>query len=217
MWNVTKFADRSQWPTDGSKPFVYSMNLGCVPISPLLLLFIDTDAQAVAPLPTVTTSSAGKATLSRRPWTTAATSTTRAPRPVSPRSPTPCTAHVPSRSRHPRMLTAVSLFSHPYLFHITFHMYTLQPTHTDPSPQGFSPCHSATWPSRHKPSLTSAHAYSPLPPAYCLACSTSTSPHCLYCAFGKHPQRGFTDHIRLMTAIVHVGNVVLAGRCIGRM
>jgi hypothetical protein len=28
MWNVTKFADRSMWPTDGSAPFVYSMNLG---------------------------------------------------------------------------------------------------------------------------------------------------------------------------------------------
>ncbi|KAF2793792.1 hypothetical protein K505DRAFT_305170 [Melanomma pulvis-pyrius CBS 109.77] len=28
MWNVTNFADKSQWPTDGSNPFVYSMNLG---------------------------------------------------------------------------------------------------------------------------------------------------------------------------------------------
>lgn len=28
MWNVTTFADKSIWPTDGSKPFVYSMNLG---------------------------------------------------------------------------------------------------------------------------------------------------------------------------------------------
>lgn len=28
MWNVSAFSDRSQWPTDGSKPFVYSMNLG---------------------------------------------------------------------------------------------------------------------------------------------------------------------------------------------
>ncbi|KAF2022308.1 hypothetical protein BU24DRAFT_363508 [Aaosphaeria arxii CBS 175.79] len=28
MWNVTTFADQSQWPSDGSKPFVYSMNLG---------------------------------------------------------------------------------------------------------------------------------------------------------------------------------------------
>jgi hypothetical protein len=28
MWNVTTFADKSMWPTDGSNPFVYSMNLG---------------------------------------------------------------------------------------------------------------------------------------------------------------------------------------------
>lgn len=28
MWNVTTFADRNLWPTDGSKPFVYSMNIG---------------------------------------------------------------------------------------------------------------------------------------------------------------------------------------------
>jgi hypothetical protein len=28
MWNVTNFADKSMWPTDNSKPFVYSMNLG---------------------------------------------------------------------------------------------------------------------------------------------------------------------------------------------
>jgi len=28
MWNVSTFADKSQWPTDGSSPFVYSMNLG---------------------------------------------------------------------------------------------------------------------------------------------------------------------------------------------
>ncbi|KAK3217382.1 hypothetical protein GRF29_1g2875152 [Pseudopithomyces chartarum] len=28
MWNVTNFADKSQWPTDGSNPFVYSMNIG---------------------------------------------------------------------------------------------------------------------------------------------------------------------------------------------
>jgi hypothetical protein len=28
MWNVSSFADKSMWPTDGSKPFVYSMNLG---------------------------------------------------------------------------------------------------------------------------------------------------------------------------------------------
>ncbi|PKS12345.1 hypothetical protein jhhlp_001645 [Lomentospora prolificans] len=28
MWNVTEFADRSLWPTDGSDPFIYSMDLG---------------------------------------------------------------------------------------------------------------------------------------------------------------------------------------------
>ncbi|RYP14312.1 hypothetical protein DL765_006477 [Monosporascus sp. GIB2] len=28
MWDVSKFADRNMWPTDGSPPFVYSMNLG---------------------------------------------------------------------------------------------------------------------------------------------------------------------------------------------
>jgi len=28
MWNVTEFADKNLWPTDGSKPFVYSMNVG---------------------------------------------------------------------------------------------------------------------------------------------------------------------------------------------
>ncbi|KAF1834181.1 hypothetical protein BDW02DRAFT_347899 [Decorospora gaudefroyi] len=28
MWDVSKFADRNMWPTDGSDPFVYSMNLG---------------------------------------------------------------------------------------------------------------------------------------------------------------------------------------------
>jgi hypothetical protein len=28
MWNVSTFADKSLWPTDGSRPFVYSMNLG---------------------------------------------------------------------------------------------------------------------------------------------------------------------------------------------
>ncbi|KAF2476613.1 uncharacterized protein BDR25DRAFT_252744 [Lindgomyces ingoldianus] len=28
MWNVTEFSDKSMWPTDGSNPFVYSMNLG---------------------------------------------------------------------------------------------------------------------------------------------------------------------------------------------
>jgi hypothetical protein len=28
MWNVSTFMDKSQWPSDGSNPFVYSMNLG---------------------------------------------------------------------------------------------------------------------------------------------------------------------------------------------
>ena len=28
MWNVTTFADKSIWPSDGSNPFVYSMNIG---------------------------------------------------------------------------------------------------------------------------------------------------------------------------------------------
>jgi len=28
MWDVSAFADKSLWPTDGSKPFVYSMGLG---------------------------------------------------------------------------------------------------------------------------------------------------------------------------------------------
>ncbi|KAF2196779.1 hypothetical protein GQ43DRAFT_240083 [Delitschia confertaspora ATCC 74209] len=28
MWNVTEFSDKNLWPTDGSKPFIYSMNLG---------------------------------------------------------------------------------------------------------------------------------------------------------------------------------------------
>jgi hypothetical protein len=28
MWDVNKFADKSLWPTDGSDPFVYSMNIG---------------------------------------------------------------------------------------------------------------------------------------------------------------------------------------------
>ncbi|XP_014557563.1 hypothetical protein COCVIDRAFT_96798 [Bipolaris victoriae FI3] len=28
MWDVSKFADRSLWPTDGSDPFVYSMGIG---------------------------------------------------------------------------------------------------------------------------------------------------------------------------------------------
>ncbi|KAF2641720.1 hypothetical protein P280DRAFT_424183 [Massarina eburnea CBS 473.64] len=28
MWNVTSFADKSIWPSDGSNPFVYSMNIG---------------------------------------------------------------------------------------------------------------------------------------------------------------------------------------------
>jgi len=28
MWDVNKFADRSLWPTDGSDPFVYAMNIG---------------------------------------------------------------------------------------------------------------------------------------------------------------------------------------------
>jgi hypothetical protein len=28
MWNVSTFADKSLWPTDGSKPFIYSMNIG---------------------------------------------------------------------------------------------------------------------------------------------------------------------------------------------
>jgi hypothetical protein len=30
MWDVSKFADKSLWPTDGSDPFVYSMNIGHV-------------------------------------------------------------------------------------------------------------------------------------------------------------------------------------------
>lgn len=30
MWNVTEFSDRSQWPTDSRRPFVYAMNLGYV-------------------------------------------------------------------------------------------------------------------------------------------------------------------------------------------
>ncbi|KAH8639288.1 hypothetical protein IG631_07058 [Alternaria alternata] len=38
MWDVNKFADKSLWPTDGSDPFVYSMNIGYVfspaPLSP---------------------------------------------------------------------------------------------------------------------------------------------------------------------------------------
>jgi len=37
MWNVTTFADKNLWPSDGSKPFVYSMNLGYV-LSFLLFL-----------------------------------------------------------------------------------------------------------------------------------------------------------------------------------
>ncbi|KAH7119958.1 hypothetical protein B0J11DRAFT_492071 [Dendryphion nanum] len=28
MWNITNFSNRNDWPADGSKPFVYSMNLG---------------------------------------------------------------------------------------------------------------------------------------------------------------------------------------------
>lgn len=28
MWDVSKFADKSLWPTDNSDPFVYSMNIG---------------------------------------------------------------------------------------------------------------------------------------------------------------------------------------------
>jgi hypothetical protein len=28
MWDVSGFSDKSTWPTDGSSPFVYSMNLG---------------------------------------------------------------------------------------------------------------------------------------------------------------------------------------------
>jgi len=28
MWDVSKFTDKSLWPTDGSDPFVYSMNIG---------------------------------------------------------------------------------------------------------------------------------------------------------------------------------------------
>ncbi|KAN0110544.1 protein of unknown function (DUF1996) domain containing protein [Hyaloscypha variabilis] len=28
MWNVTNFADKSLWPTDGTAPFVYSMDIG---------------------------------------------------------------------------------------------------------------------------------------------------------------------------------------------
>lgn len=28
MWDVSKFADKSLWPTDGSDPFIYSMNIG---------------------------------------------------------------------------------------------------------------------------------------------------------------------------------------------
>lgn len=28
MWNVTEYSDKSQWPTDGTKPFVYAMNIG---------------------------------------------------------------------------------------------------------------------------------------------------------------------------------------------
>ncbi|KAF2867854.1 hypothetical protein BDV95DRAFT_610295 [Massariosphaeria phaeospora] len=28
MWDVSKFADKSLWPSDNSKPFVYSMNIG---------------------------------------------------------------------------------------------------------------------------------------------------------------------------------------------
>jgi hypothetical protein len=28
MWDVSSFADKSIWPTDGSRPFIYSMNIG---------------------------------------------------------------------------------------------------------------------------------------------------------------------------------------------
>lgn len=28
MWNVTEFSDRSMWPTDGRRPFVYAMGIG---------------------------------------------------------------------------------------------------------------------------------------------------------------------------------------------
>jgi hypothetical protein len=28
MWDLSGFSDKSQWPTDGRKPFVYSMNIG---------------------------------------------------------------------------------------------------------------------------------------------------------------------------------------------
>jgi hypothetical protein len=28
MWEVSKFADKSLWPTDGSDPLIYSMNIG---------------------------------------------------------------------------------------------------------------------------------------------------------------------------------------------
>lgn len=30
MWNVTEYADQSMWPTDGSPPFIYSMDIGSV-------------------------------------------------------------------------------------------------------------------------------------------------------------------------------------------
>jgi hypothetical protein len=33
MWNVTEFADRNMWPTDGSRPFVYAMGLGYVKLA----------------------------------------------------------------------------------------------------------------------------------------------------------------------------------------
>jgi uncharacterized protein DUF1996 len=28
MWNVSDFSDKSNWPTDGSKPFIYSTHTG---------------------------------------------------------------------------------------------------------------------------------------------------------------------------------------------
>lgn len=74
MWDVSGFADKSIWPTSGPA-LVYSMNLGYVhsPRDRARMLPNQCVNLLVARPPTVTMSSAGRATVCKRPWTTAAT------------------------------------------------------------------------------------------------------------------------------------------------
>src|SRR5690348_8714673 len=86
MWDTTSFNGADDWPLDGSQPLYLSTGDRCVP--PLYygrkhywefatgVSCLTKYETGLATASTATTSSAGRTTHSRRPWTTVATSET---------------------------------------------------------------------------------------------------------------------------------------------